>query len=228
MKKFIKLEKRNISNNWDYLVNNNNSMFSKVFNFFVNFLVLRIINNDLVHIIIKKLKKNKKIIEFGCGRAVTSSIIYKKKPQVKITLVDNNYSIIKYLKKKKKNFQIIQANCLDKNIKKIGKYDISFSSGTFEHFDKYQSKIYLKNMMKISSYGIIAVPAENILWKITSFIRLFTDTKHKLIWSDDFQFYNKNKIKKIFYHLKGYSLIDIRYTYNLGFKTFLIFEFKKK
>ena len=75
--------------------------------------------------------------------------------------------------------------------------------------------------------GIIAVPAENTLWKVTSFIRLFTDTKNKLIWSDDFYFYNKNKIKKIFYHLKGYSLVNIRYTYNLGIKTFLIFEFKK-
>ena len=60
MKKFIKLEKKNISNNWDYLVNHKNSIFSKVFNFFVNFLVLRIINSDLANIIIKKLKKIKK------------------------------------------------------------------------------------------------------------------------------------------------------------------------
>ena len=52
-------------------------------------------------------------------------------------------------------------------------------------------------MMKISRYGIIAVPAENTLWKVTSFIRLFTDKINKLICSDDFQFYN-NKIKKYF------------------------------
>lgn len=61
--------------------------------------------------------------------------LFKQKKYVRISVVDNNYAIIKYLIKKT-NFQIIQCNCLDKNIKKIGNYDIAFSSGTFEHFNK--------------------------------------------------------------------------------------------
>lgn len=78
IKKFIKFEK-NISNDWDYLVNYKNNLLSKVFNFFVNFIVLKIINKEFANIIIKKLKKNCKIIEFGCGRATTSLLIQAKK-----------------------------------------------------------------------------------------------------------------------------------------------------
>ena len=177
-KKYIDYEKKKISNDWDYLVNNKNSLFSKVFNFFVNFLILKIINKDLANIVIKYHKKDGKIIEFGCGRATTSSFIHKKK-DIKISIIDNNDAIIKYLKKEKSIFQIIKGNCLDKNIKRIGNYDISFSSGTFEHFNKFESRVYIQNMMKISRYGIIAVPAENILWKIASFVRFFTDKKNK-------------------------------------------------
>ncbi len=142
--------------------------------------------------------------------------------------MDNNDAIINYLKKEKNNFLIIKGDCLKNNIYKIGDYDISFSSGTFEHFNTTQRKIYLQNIMKISRYGIIAVPAENILWKIASYVRFFTDKKNKSIWDDNFQFYNFKKIKKIFKSLNNFSLIEMRYTYNFGLKTFLIFEFKKK
>jgi hypothetical protein len=151
--------------------------------------------------------------------------LFQAKKKVTISVIDNNYAVIKYLIKKT-NFQIIQGNCLDKNIKKIGSYDIAFSSGTFEHFNKTQSILYLKNIMKISKCGIIAVPAENILWKISSYFRLFTDKKNKSLWSNDFHYYNPSKIKKIFSTLKEYKY-NIRYTYNLGIRTFLIFEFKK-
>ena len=71
-------QKKKVSNEWDYLVNKNNNLFSKIFNFFVNFFVLKIINNKLANIVIKNLKKEK-IIEFGCGRATTSSLIFNKK-----------------------------------------------------------------------------------------------------------------------------------------------------
>jgi len=215
-----------VSNEWDYLVNKKNSLSSKIFNFFVNFLVLKIINTELANSVIKNLKK-KKIIEFGCGRATTSSLIFYKKSKVKISVLDNNYQIIKYLKKKT-NFNVIEANCLDKNIRKIGNYCISFSSGTFEHFNKSQRIIYIKNMMKISRYGIIAVPAKNIFWNAASFIRSYTDKKNKSIWFDDFEQYDIKKIQKIFSTLNKYQLTNIRYTYNFFIKTFLIFEFKKK
>lgn len=77
----MKLQKytKSISNDWDYLVNYKNNLFSKVFNFFVNFIVLKIINKEFANIIIKKIKKNFKIIEFGCGRATTSLLIQAKK-----------------------------------------------------------------------------------------------------------------------------------------------------
>jgi hypothetical protein len=52
MKKIYKLSK-NISNDWDYLVNYKNNLLSKVFNFFVNFIVLKIINKEFANIIIK-------------------------------------------------------------------------------------------------------------------------------------------------------------------------------
>jgi len=48
-----------VSNEWDYLVNKKNSLSSKIFNFFVNFLVLKIINTELANSVIKNLKKKK-------------------------------------------------------------------------------------------------------------------------------------------------------------------------
>jgi mitochondrial fission protein ELM1 len=83
MKKIYKVSK-NISNDWDYLVNYKNNLFSKVFNFFVNFIVLKIINKEFANIIIKKIKRNYKIIEFGCGRATTSLLISSKKKSYNI------------------------------------------------------------------------------------------------------------------------------------------------
>ena len=83
-------------------------------------------------------------------------------------------------------------------------------------------------MMKISRYGIIAVPATNILWNAASFIRSYTDKKIKSIWFDGFEQYDIKKIQKIFSTLNKYQLTNIRYTYNFFIKTFLIFEFKKK
>jgi len=54
---YVDFENKNISNDWDYLVNKKNNLLSKVFNFFVNYFILKIINKDLAKIIIKNFKK---------------------------------------------------------------------------------------------------------------------------------------------------------------------------
>ena len=235
-------------NYWDYQINVNNNYLSKIFNFFVfNFFVpimnveftkniLSIVEekktgNNLKSNILVLKKKNiqlvskYKICEFGCGRATVSRLLHKKKINASIYLVDNNLLTINFLKQYP--FNIIGVDCLSKNLKIKPKFfDLSYSSGTFEHFKKKELKKYISNLKKISRRFIITIPVNSFFWKLGSFIRNYITDKSNILWKNETFYYDLLTIKKYFKKYKYLQLNNIYYTYLFGIKKSLVFDYQ--
>ena len=96
-----------------------------------------------------KIKKNEKILDFGCGTGHLYKFLKKKNININYTGIDIADKIIQYnIKVYKKNSMVkfVNLDILNTN-KKIGKYDYVFISGTFNNKIK-NNWVWMKKCLK--------------------------------------------------------------------------------
>lgn len=110
----------------------------------------------------------KKMLEIGCGPADHSIFISSLKPNLDISLLDYDKKIINKLKNKFKNKFNHYYVCDITNrirVKKLGfmhnQFDLVYSQGLMEHFEKKDFQIIINNFLPYTKKMIVSIPAEN-------------------------------------------------------------------
>lgn len=103
--------------------------------------------------VVKCLRRNMKILDFGCGRGSLAEVIYRNRLKAEeYTGLDIRKQIIKknnekYVKQDWINF--IEADLCKEDLKpKHNKYDIVCSFEVIEHIGKHNGDVFLRNMAK--------------------------------------------------------------------------------
>lgn len=158
-----------------------------------------------IKIVKKYAKKNKKILEAGCGTGLLAG--YFQKEGMTVTALDLNKKILDYAAEIARKSKIIsecseykQGNILDlKNLSKD--YEIIYSNGVLEHFNDEEIVKILKSELNFSKYVIFGVPSTyfNMNEKMLGNERSLTIKEWKnliekadadLIEINDFHYYN--------------------------------------
>ncbi len=110
----------------------------------------------------------KKMLEIGCGPADHSVFLSYIKPKTKISLLDNDNQIINSLKKNLFNKITKFYICNITNKKDVLKqkflkneFDLIYSQGLMEHFDKNNFQTIINNFLPYTQKILISIPAEN-------------------------------------------------------------------
>jgi SAM-dependent methyltransferase len=151
-----------------------------------------IFNAQLYYQIRKIVSPPSRILEIGCGYGLSS--IYLQEYGYNVTAIDNDMQIINLAKKSAEtlsaNLIIEQADAFDLQ-RYYGIFDLCFSVGVIEHFDKEITIKLLQEQAKCAKYVIAVIPS-----KYTKYTGEITDER----------IYNIRQFKQI---CKEAGLIDI-------------------
>lgn len=110
----------------------------------------------------------KRMLEIGCGPADHSVFLSYIKPKTNISLLDNDKQIITRLGKKLSNKITKFYICNIANKKDVLKlnfikneFDLIYSQGLMEHFNKKDFQIIINNFLPYTKKILISIPSEN-------------------------------------------------------------------
>ena len=114
------------------------------------------------------LINHKKILEIGCGPADHSVFLSSVSPRTQISLLDYDKNIINSLRSRLSNkiskfyvCDITSKKNVDRLKFKKNEFDLIYSQGLMEHFDKKDFQTIIKNFLPYSKKILISIPAEN-------------------------------------------------------------------
>lgn len=112
-------------------------------------------------------QRPKNILEVGCGPADHSLFLSSFFVQIRISLLDFDENIVNKLKrkasKKIKNIflcDLTKKQELKKELKS-SKYDVIYSQGLMEHFERKEFIKIIENLMNYTNKYIFSIPSEN-------------------------------------------------------------------
>ena len=118
--------------------------------------------NDPLYFGIKKLiQPPARILDVGCGLGYSD--IYLQKCGYEVVGIDNDANIMEKARKNAKyfrsNVKFEQADAFDLS-KYYGKFDLVYSVGVVEHFDRKTTIVLLKEQAKCAKYVIAVIPTK--------------------------------------------------------------------
>ena len=206
-----------------------------------NFLIDKNISKKIINLI---NFKNKNILEIGPGKGALTDQILKKNPKT-LTLVEKDFELSKYLKKKyhfKKNIKVVNGDILKLNLKKLFKNKLNIIGNLpYNVSSQILIKILKEKLINISLDNLVFMFQKELGEKIIakfpskqygrlSIITNFRLTKIKSFLVSPNCFFPRPKVISMVIHFKYYknTIFKIKDISNLEKVTRILFSNKRK